>query len=351
MLFSRKPVGATNDRIITLPSSALHPLFGKVSYRMVGAEQEVMFSILMPSLGEGWQTGLALDASSSMRAAYGKVLSGTVPPAVRKDYTKRGWIREQKRDGATLPIFQPQAYEDAIAKGYLRWTENTVEPETRRFVQYLAENIDADGGTTLIYWACGKGDAIETVGDIRGEDCAVLPIQGPATAGFGTGTQLLPAVRYFEERFADAKNGIYVFITDGRIEDLAAVKTFCVDLAKRIEAGRRNTLKCVLIGLGPEIDESQMVELDDLDTGTDIDIWDHKIAADMRDITEIFAELVDESVQIAPMANIYDDAGGLVRRLTDGLPARVIFRIPQSARFFELEIPGQERIRQSLVAT
>ena len=351
MLFSRKPAGATDDKIITLPSSALHPLFGKVSYRKVGGEKEVMFSILMPSLGEGWQTGLALDASSSMRAAYGKVLSGTVPPTVRKDYTKRGWIREQKRDGATMPIFQPQAYEDALAKGYLRWTENAVEPETRRFVQYLADNIDADGGTTLIYWACGKGDAIELVGDIRGGDCAGLLIQGPTSAGFGTGTHLLPAIRYFEERFASASDGIYIFITDGRIEDLAAVKTYCVDLAKRIESGRRNSIKCVLIGLGPDIDESQMVELDDLDTGTDVDIWDHKIAADMRDITEIFAELVDESIQIAPMASIFDDSGELVRRLSDGLPARVTFRLPLSATFFELEIPGQDRIRQGLAVS
>jgi len=349
MLFSRKPDGAADDKIVTLPSSALHPLFGKVSYRTIGAEREVMFSILMPSLGEGWQTGLALDASSSMRAAYGKVLTGTVPPNVRDDYARRGWIREQKRDGAVMPIFQAQAYEDALAKGYLRWTQNTVEPETRRFVQYLADNIDADGGTTVIYWACGKGEAIEVVGDIRGESCETLSIKGPATKGFGTGTQLLPAVRYFEERFADAAEGIYVFITDGRIEDLPAVKAYCINLAKRIESGRRNGIKCVLIGLGPEIDESQMIELDDLDTGTDVDIWDHKIAADMRDITEIFAELVDETVQVAPMASIFDDSGALMRRLSDGLPARVTFRIPQSSRFFELEIPGQERIRQTLV--
>lgn len=349
MLFSRKPAGAAEDKIVTLPSGALHPLFGKVSYRTLGSEKEVMFSILMPSLGEGWQTGLALDASASMRAAYGKSLEGSVPPKVRKDYAKRGWIQEQQRDGAATAVFKPEAYEDALTRGHLRWTVNAVEPEARRFVQYLAENLDADGGTTLIYWACGGGAEIEVVGDVRGEDCATLTVAGPGAADFGAGTHLLPAVRYFEERFADASDGLYVFLTDGRIDDLDAVKAYCTELAKRIEAGRRHGLKFVLIGLGLEIDEGQMIELDDLDTGTDVDLWDHKIAADMRDITEIFAELVDETVQVAPSASLYDDTGGLVRRLTDGLPARVTFRLPQSARFFELEIPGQDRIRQPLV--
>jgi hypothetical protein len=38
----------------------------------------------------------------------------------------------------------------------------------------------------------------------------------------------------------------------------------------------------VLIGVGRDVSEYQMRELDDLDTGTDIDLWDHKIASEMR---------------------------------------------------------------------
>ena len=41
---------------------------------------------------------------------------------------------------------------------------------------------------------------------------------------FGTGTQLLPAVRYFVERFKDAPWGFFVFITDGELFDLEEVK-------------------------------------------------------------------------------------------------------------------------------
>jgi hypothetical protein len=33
-----------------------------------------------------------------------------------------------------------------------------------------------------------------------------------------------------------------------------------------------------LVGIGDAINESQMEELDDLESGTDVDIWDHKIA-------------------------------------------------------------------------
>ena len=78
--------------------------------------------------------------------------------------------------------------------------------------------------------------------------------------------------------FADARNGMYIFITDGELNDLEEVKRYTVKLCKDIQAGRRNPLKCVLIGLGENINEGQMEELDDLDSGTDVDIWDHKIA-------------------------------------------------------------------------
>jgi hypothetical protein len=33
-----------------------------------------------------------------------------------------------------------------------------VEPIAREVIPYLAEKIDADGGTSVIYWACGEGE-------------------------------------------------------------------------------------------------------------------------------------------------------------------------------------------------
>ncbi len=340
MLFSRKPSGAVDDEIITLPSSALLEIFGKVSYRRLPGELEVLFTILLPTTTEKWKTGVALDASESMSAAYGSVLTGSIPPKAVAGYRKKGWIRSELRDGETQERFKKEAYDDAIALGYLQWTANEVEPEARKFLGYLAANVDMEATTRLVYWACEDGAQIELVGDIAAADCATLAVPGPQKLDFGKGTMLTPVLRHFDQEFSSAPNGLYVFMTDGRLEDLAAVKAHTTALARKIEAGQRNPIKCILIGMGPEVDEGQMTELDDLDTGTDVDIWDHKIARDMRDVTEIFAELVDETQIVAPMATIYDDAGNVAHKCSDGLPARVVFRMPDTSKSFTLEVPG-----------
>lgn len=352
MLFSRKPTTTTTDQIITVPSNLLIDLFGKVNYRKIATEVEVQFTIMLPAIGEGWRTGVALDASESMRQSYGRALTGNITDKVINGYRKRGWVRDETRDGVSNPILKPEAYEDAMKAGYLHWTPNEVEPKAREFLQYLAQNLDSKGCTLSIYWAGGDGSQIEEIGEVKVADCSSLKVAGPQKMAFGKGTCLTPALTYFEQRFSDAVNAMFIFITDGKLDDLDAVKAETTKIARLIEADKRNPLKCVLIGLGADIDEQQMTELDDLDTGTDVDIWDHKIAKDMRELTEIFAELVDEAQIVAPMANIYDSAGNLVMKCTDGLPARLIFKMPASSTAFTLEIPGlpgQGKFVQSLL--
>src|SRR5262249_15182952 len=147
---------------------------------------------------------------------------------------------------------------------------NEVSPVAQKICAYLARKIDADGGTTCIYWATGRnGSQIQVIGDLTA-DQAEQHVFGPPRE-FGNGTQLLPAVKYFVDRFADALWGFYVFVTDGELHDLDAVKDYSTRLARDVAAGRRKPLKFVLIGVGPNIDEGQMEELDDLDTGTPID--------------------------------------------------------------------------------
>src|SRR5262249_15263747 len=146
-------------------------------------------------------------------------------------------------------------------------------------------------------------------------------------------------------RFRAARRGMYLFLTDGRIDDLGAVKGYTRQLCEDIHAKRRNMIKCVLIGVGDQIDERQMEELDDLESGTNIDIWDYKIASEMRDVVEIFAEVVNENTIVAPTARILDAGGKLIRQFTDGLPARVSFTMPATSPWFELEVGG-ERVRQ-----
>jgi hypothetical protein len=289
--------------------------FGEVNvYPAAGGRARVVATILMEPHKEGAQTGIALDGSGSMSKLYGV------------------------EDGSRVlsPIF-----------GGPKKLHNEVTPVAQKICAYLARKIDADGGTTCVYWATGPGGGeIEVVGDLRAEE-AERHVFGPPR-DFGTGTQLLPAVRYFVERFKDAPWGFYVFITDGELHDLDAVKDYSVRLARDIAARRRNPVKFVLIGVGPSVNETQMEELDDLDSGTPVDLWDHKLAAEMRVLQEIFAEVVDKNARVSDNGRILDPQGRVVKDYSDtGLPAYLEFEMPAGAEYFTLEVNGA-RIHQGL---
>src|SRR5713101_3911993 len=210
-------------------------VFGEVNVYPAGSRVRVVATILMEPHKEGAQTGIALDGSGSMSSLYGVTFGGPVSNVF----------------GA-------------------RKARNEITPVAQRICAYLARKVDADGGTTCIYWAVGPGGSqIEVVGDLTA-DQAENHTFGPPRE-FGTGTQLLPAVKYFVERFKDAPWGFYVFITDGELHDLDEVKSYSVRLAREVAARRRNPLKFVLIGLGQSVNETQMTELDDLDAGVDVD--------------------------------------------------------------------------------
>ncbi len=290
--------------------------FGEVNvYPSSGGKVRVVATILMEPHKEGAQTGIALDGSGSMAKLYGV---------------------EEGGGGFLATLF-----------GTKKQTHNEVTPVAQKICSYLARKIDADGGTTCIYWAVGPhGSRIEEVGDLRADE-AERHIFGPPR-DFGTGTQLLPAVKYFVERFRDAPWGFYVFVTDGELHDLDEVKRYSVQLARDIAARRRNPLKFVLIGIGPNVNEDQMEELDDLETGTSIDLWDHKLAAEMRMLQEIFAEVVDKNARIADNGRILDPQGRTIKDFSDtGMSAFLEFEMPADAEYFTLEVNGN-KIHQGL---
>src|SRR3954447_11858562 len=214
--------------------------FGEVNiYPQPNGKLRVVATILMEPRREGTQTGIALDGSGSMSGLYA-VAGG----------------------GFFASLF-----------GSAKPPMNEITPTAQKICAYLARKLDADGGTTCIYWATGAGGSqIEVIGDLTADDADKHFFGEPKA--FGTGTQLLPAVKYFVERFKDAPWGFYVFITDGELHDLDDVKAYTAKLAREISAGLRNPLKFVLIGIGKQINEKQMEELDDLDTGTNVDLWD-----------------------------------------------------------------------------
>ncbi len=289
--------------------------FGEVDvYRSATGGLGVVAKVLMLPDIEGTRCGLALDASASMKSLYG--VTGMVSTAF-------------KSAAAAVP--------------------NLVEPVARSMAAFLA-NFAHDGKVSLLYWAVSPdGSATEEIGRFSGDDVQTVPFGGPKKMPWGRGTKLLPAVRYFvESAFDGAPWAIGVFVTDGIVEDIADVKTYCMNFGQQIAAGQRKPCKFVLIGLGHEVSQDQMEELDDMFEGSglktpegdEIDIWDHKLASEMQKLEEVFAEVVSENVTVVASGKIVDQKGRVAREFPDGVPAFIRFELPADATSFTLDFPG-----------
>ena len=113
--------------------------FGKINCYITSRNTwRVTATILMEPRREGTQPGIALDGSSSMRMAYGYGIT---------------------------PV-------------------NLVSPVAKRITSCLAGKLDADGGTTFLYWATGgRGDEIEVVGDLTSLEALEHPFGPPKHFG------------------------------------------------------------------------------------------------------------------------------------------------------------------------
>ncbi len=347
MSASPPPIPTANRQI---PNNQLNELFGEVNVTAHADRLDVTATILLEPNKEGSQTGVALDGSASMKKQLGQgwVYAAHYDMAIEAKMVAQGKAYHRENDGLKVVQYNHDGWDELQRQGYLVREPNMVEPIAREVIPYLAEKIDADGGTSVIYWACGdKGDQIEEMGDLTADQARTAKYEGPQD--WGEHTQLLPALRYFVERFADAEWGFYVFVTDGRLDDLEAVKSYTANLAKSIAAGTTKPIKCVLIGVGQHVDETQMEQLDDLPDalGLEVDIWDHKIASTMRDLRDIFAEVVDENAMVAPTGRVFDDAGNVAKTWNDGVPTMLVFSLPVGSKSFTLEVAGQ-RIEQSI---
>jgi hypothetical protein len=342
-----------------MPAHLVAPEFGEINvFRQQLASDSVIkdcrvvFTIAIKPQGhfaEGWRTGLALDASASMKRAYGRKVEAKVDPELLTDYIKQGRLHSYIEDGEPTRKIERQAFAEIQKHGYeINYTENILQPLVQDFTAYLAGSLDGTGKTSLIYWGCGKGDEIQALGEFDALGCHDLAITGPVSFKLGKTTKLLPAISYFVNQYRQAQRGIYIFVTDGRIDDLEPVKIYTKELALEIAVGKRNYLKLILIGIGNDIDRYQLQKLDDFDTGLDIDLWDYKIASEMHNLTQIFAEVVNDNQIIAESGSIYDDAGNCVKSYANGFPAKVDFMMRGDSQWFELEV-GNQRIRQSIV--
>ena len=333
-----------------ISNNVLHTAFGELNITPRNDRMDIVLTILMEPVKEGSQTGVALDGSASMQIPFGRAweYSGSLDEKLVERLKAQGKAKAVVQDGKSLLEYTTEAWDELIKLGYVVQSKNVVEPIAREVVPYLAEKIDADGGTTAIYWACGNGGSeIEQIGDLTAPGAKVASYTGPQD--WGMQTHLLPALKYFVERFHDAKWGFYVFVTDGRLDDLEAVKQYTAELSKRIGAGKANAVKCVLIGVGSKVEEEQMQQLDDLPDAMDlpVDIWDHKISAEMRDLRDIFAEVVDENAIVAPSGRVLDGTGKVAANFADGVPSLIRFSLPLNAAEFTLEV-GPNKVQQKL---
>ncbi|MEI6428733.1 MAG: OmpA family protein [Pseudanabaena sp. ELA607] len=343
--------GSDAPQRVQLPSNLVDKAFGEVNVTTNDQEHLIEFTILVQPEGgfaEGWRTGLAIDGSASMKRVYGRKVSGRIHPEVLIEYIRAGKLKSSIEDGEPVRRIDRPTYEEIVRKGYtLKPTDNVLQPLVQSFTSYLAATIDGKGATALIYWGCGRGDEVEFIGEFEADACGDLKIEGPQGARLGKATHLVPAIRYFVENYGTAKRGLFIFLTDGRINDLAEVKQYTRHLANEIAQGRRNYCKFVLVGVGAEVDRYQLQELDNFDPQSPVDLWDYKIADEMDSLAQIFAEVVTDHQIVAPKGAIYDAQGNCLKVFQNGLPARVKFIMPITSPWFELEVNGQ-RLRQEV---
>ena len=332
-------------RNIQLPSHQTHEAFGEINLIRGTEAIDIHLTLLLEPDIEGMQTGIALDGSASLRRHYGTMYK-TPPIEIWNDLMARGMLQEQEKDGQKSYTPSPAGAQELQQAGYLSLSENIVEPQAQSMASYLAKNLDFDGKTTVIYWACGSGRDVELIGDYSDKEAEKMSITGPQS--FGEGTHLCPAIHYFLDRFPDTSYGFYIFLTDGTLDDFDDVVSLTVKLCQAIEKGERQPLKLILIGIGDEINRTQLEDLDDLETSTSIDLWDHKIASEMRGLKDIFAEVVDEHMLIAPEGKILDHKKQVVANYPSGLPAVLRFSLPPNADSFTLLV-GEMEVHQSLL--
>ncbi len=313
ILIKKLTKNVDSTRIQKVPMQDTVEPFGRVIYWDLPNEQGrvVRANILMYAKMEGVKVGIAIDGSGSMEDIFGKKpLSAFLPPP-----------------------------------------PNQVKPVAQAMSVYLAKK-SIDKKVTVIYWATDRnGNSIEILGDLSVNEAKKFEFNPPTY--YGTGTQLLPALKYFtdgkqRDDLYEASWGMYVFITDGAIDDLERVEQYCMQLAKDIKSGQRNNLKLVIIGLGNQVYENQLESLHNLKIETDVDLWDGTIVPRIQDLPKIFTEVVGEEMpNISEDCLVTDDKSNVVADYQDtGLPNVLEFVLPADAKFFSLHVAGKIYVQQ-----
>jgi len=222
--------------------------------------------------------------------------------------------------------------------------DNQVEPQVRWMLQYLATK-DRNGSLRVAYWACGPaGNDVEPIGELEGTDVAKHKFPGPKHPG--RSTRLLPAMHDYMEYHRrsvalGAKQGCAVFMTDGQLHDADDVMKYSAQIAREIASGQIPRVNFILVGVGDGVDEEQLEHVCHQEFPGVGHLWCHRIAEEIKEVAELVAVLVDETMTVAGGGVITDDKGNVVKRYEGRLPAVLEFELPEHAESFTLEINGQ----------
>jgi len=328
----------------TIAAQDTVPESSNVTVRKRGDVFHIQMSLLGQTerrLNRAWQTGLALDTSASMRAEYGRRVIGSIPYKFYADYQNKGWVSSESRDGRRTKCLQRPAVTDALDRGLIRLSPNTLDFVAPELITYLASNMACDGSTHLTYWGGGNGSEVETVGDIKANEAARLTIDGPDRMMFGDKSLLLPAIKYYTDHFKKSPLSLVVFVTDGRIDDLSEVKRYTTQLADEMSSNQRPPLRFILVGVGEDVDELTLKQLSAHNTDSYLNVWDYMIVSDLQDVLKIFAEVMRDSQIVAASGSILDSSANQVRLYPRGLPSRIGFSLPANSPWFDLVMPNQ----------
>jgi len=223
---------------------------------------------------------------------------------------------------------------------------NLVEPVVRGCGEFLADLCD--GKVTIFYWACGyDGSEVVEVGNLTVEEVTKEKFSGPGRK-WGKGTQLLPAVKRAVKELEPTEWGMAIIISDGIWTDHDQVKEYTLQMAEEIANGKRNDLKLVLVGVGDEVSQQQIDDLNDMDykglvdpkTNEAFDLWDAMLASEMSEVEDLVGEIA--SAPIPMSGKLLDDKGNIVTNYPDIIPGRLVFDLPPGTKSFTLEVGGEK---------
>jgi hypothetical protein len=276
---------------------------------------------------------------------------------VEDDHVRATLLHDPTVEGLDMAIYvdgsgsMKDEYQPRSQQSFLQWLlglpgeqlPNIVEPQVQWMLEYLATK-DRNGVLRVGYWACGAGDGIEIAGELKGADVKRYRFPGPKQ--FGKSTILTPALRDYVAYIAaqagqGAKQGCAVIVTDGELHDAKEVKRFSRQVASEIVKGKLPRINFILVGVGNQVNEQQLEDICHEEYPGIGHMWCHRIAEEIRQVAELVAVLVDETMTVAAGGTIYDNRGRVLKVYEGRLPAVLEFAVPEGTSSFTLEVGGK----------